>query len=140
MEQVINSKKFNIEEEEKKSSKFISFFKESYYKMYKAFSNNKMLGHIRSTIALLLPILLLGYICTAIGEAIPSVKEDMGYVSYGTIGLYTLYFTIVLTYKNMKDKITVFPIMLVILVTNVICVSMLSNFGYNEDDTQYVYS
>ena len=56
MDTVINSKKFRIEEDEKKSSRFIEFFKKAYYKIYRAFANSRMLGYIRSTIALLLPI------------------------------------------------------------------------------------
>ena len=114
MEAILNSKKFQIEEEEKKSSKFISFFKEAYYKMYKTFANNKMLGYIKSTIALLLPILLIGYICAALLKAniFPSMEEALLNIYNITLGIYTLYFTVVLTYKYMKDKITVFPVML----------------------------
>ena len=136
MEAILNSKKFQIEEEEKKSSKFISFFKEAYYKMYKTFANNKMLGYIKSTIALLLPILLIGYICAALLKAniFPSMDEALLNIYNITLGIYTLYFTVVLTYKYMKDKITVFPVMLVILVTNVICVSLISNFGSDVEE------
>lgn len=142
MDTVINSKKFRIEEEEKKSSRFIEFFKNSYYKIYKAFANNKMLGYIKSTIALLLPILLIGYIVAALAKSnlFPSMNDAFMDVYTITLGIYTLYFTVVLTYKYMKDKITVFPIMLIVLVTNVICVSMITNFGTNEDDTSYVFT
>ena len=78
MEAIINSKKFRIEEEEKKSNRFIEFFKNSYYKIYKAFANNKMLGYIKSTIALLLPILLIGYIVAALAKSniFPSMNDS----------------------------------------------------------------
>ena len=70
MDTIINSKKFRIEEEEKKSSKFVEFFKNLYYKIYKTFANNKMLGYIKSTIALLLPILLVFLLIVTIFGAI----------------------------------------------------------------------
>jgi len=141
MEAVLNSKKFRVEEEEKKSSKFISFFKESYCKLYKAFANNKMLGYIRSTIALLLPILLIGYICASLlkAEVFPSLTNGLLMAFEYTAGVYTLYFTVVLTYKYMKDKITIFPVMLIVLITNIVCVSMITGFGGNEEDSDYVF-
>ena len=142
MDTVINSKKFRIEEDEKKSSKFIEFFKNVYYKLYKGFANNKMLGYIKSTIALLLPILLIGYIVAALAKSnmFPSMNDAFLSVYNITLGIYTLYFTVVLTYKYMKDKITVFPVMLIILVTNVVCVSMITNFSSNEDDANLVFT
>ena len=142
MEAILNTKKYQIEEEEKKSSKFVSFFKETYYKLYKVFANNKMLGYIKSTIAILLPILLLGYICAALLKAniFPSMFETLTSIYSITLGIYTLYFTVVLTYKYMKDRITVFPVMLVILVLNVICVSMITSFGSSGDDEELVFT
>ena len=136
MDTIINSKKFRIEEEEKKSSRFVEFFKNSYYKMYKAFANNKMLGYIKSTIALLLPILLIGYIAASLAKAniFPSMTDAFLDIYTITLGVYTLYFTVVLTYKYMKDKITVFPVMLVVLITNVVCISMITNFGSDEGE------
>ncbi len=141
MDTILNSKKFVVEEEEKKSSRFLNFFKESYYKLYKAFANNKLIGNIKSTIALLLPILILGFIAYYLNDAEvfgPGVTTFKS-ISSVTIGTYTLYFTVVLTYKNMKDKFTSFPIMLVVLVTNVICVSLISGFVENEDDSNYIF-
>ena len=136
MDTVINSKKFRIEEDEKKSSRFIEFFKKAYYKIYRAFANSRMLGYIKSTIALLLPILLIGYIVASLAKSnfFPAMNDAFLSVYNITLGIYTLYFTVVLTYKYMKDKITVFPVMLIVLVTNVICVSMITNFSTNEDE------
>lgn len=121
MEAVLNSKKFQIEEEEKKSSKFIGFFKEHYYKMYKAFANNKLLNCVKSTVVLLLPVIIVGFIATILsymfGDYI--VTDDEGITTDVskliielTFNFYTFYFTIILAYKYMKDRITNFPTML----------------------------
>ncbi len=132
MEAVLNSKKYRIEEEEKKSSKFIGFFKESYYSLYKLFANSKLLNCVKSTVVLLLPILILGFIATVLNQTLgPSVDED-GVNIYDTIvdftfNKYTLFFTIILAYKYMKDKITSFPVMLVVISTAVLGTMIVSS-------------
>ena len=141
MEAVLNTKKFNIEEDEKTSGKFVTFIKESYYKLYKSFANNKFLGCIKSTVILLLPVIILGFLGLIISLITSSSKDASEFYNTPfyqfTIGIFTVYFTIVLTYKYMKDKITSFPVMLVVLITNVLSVLFLTSLSNGDNDSLF---
>lgn len=140
MQQILNSKKYEIEEETKHSNKLISGIKEAYYKMYKAFANSNFLGCFKKTIVMTLPIIVIGVIIYFIANfPIPAYQNlidgsDFQVLLNGayeaTLGNVTLYFTIILTYKYMKDKITSFPVMTITILSAVLCVSILSStFG-----------
>ena len=138
METVLNSKKYQIEEEEKKSSKFLGFFKEHYYNLYKFFAKNKLLNCVKSTVVLLLPVLLLGFIATVLNYTFGAAVDEDGVNIYSvildlTFNTYTLYFTIILAYKDMKDRITNFPTMLVVIGTAVAATLIVSSS--QEGDT-----
>ena len=138
METVLNSKKYQIEEEEKKSSKFLGFFKEHYYNLYKFFAKNKLLNCVKSTVVLLLPVLLLGFIATVLNYTFGAALDEDGVNIYSvildlTFNTYTLYFTIILAYKYMKDRITNFPTMLVVIGTAVAATLIVSSS--QEGDT-----
>ncbi len=129
MQQLLNSKKYIIEEETKHSNKFVSAIKESYYKLYKLFSNNKLMGCIKSTVIFLIPVFLLGFISAILLklELFPSFEDDLVTIFNLTLGIFTYYFSIILTYKYMKDKITSFPVMLFVLFTNIACIYIMKS-------------
>ena len=67
MQEVLNRKKINtIEEETKHSNKLLSKIKDTYYNVYKFFSNSYFLGCLKKTIVMTLPIIVLGVIFSII--------------------------------------------------------------------------
>jgi len=143
MQKSMNSKRINnIEEETKHSNKFISLIKEPYYKMNKFFINSNFLGCLKKSIVMTLPIIVLGVIFSILLnlpiDSYQNFINDNGISSVLnggveiTIGIITLFFTIILTYKYMKDKITSYPVMTVTIITAIFCVFLLSGSINNE--------
>ena len=147
MQQALNSKKYQIEEETKHSNRLISGIKELYYKVYKAFANSNFLGCFKKTIIMTLPIIVIGVIIYFIANfPIPAYQDLIEGTSFKstlnglyevTLGNVTLYFTIILTYKYMKDKITNFPVMTITILSAVLCVSILSSTFGEEGTINY---
>lgn len=148
MQEVLNSKKLNtIEEETKHSNKLLSKIKDTYYNVYKFFSNSYFLGCLKKTIVMTLPIIVLGVIFSIILNLPIDAYQEMiketdvqYFLKSGidfTLGNITLYFTIILTYKFMKDKITSFPEMTIIMLTAILCVSILSSNVSDESNADY---
>ena len=148
MQQALNNaKKYEIEDETKHSSKLISGIKDLYYKLYKSFANSNFLGCFKKTIIMTLPIIVIGVIIYFIANFPVSAYQDFltdsGFSSAlvaiytATLGSVTLYFTIILTYKFMKDKITSFPIMTITILSAVICVSLLSSSLSDDASVNY---
>lgn len=137
MQKALNSKKFNIEEETKHSNILIEGIKNLYFKTYKRFANSSFLGCVKKTIVLLLPIILIGFIASLflyfpVNDYQNLIKESgfdkifLG-VKTMTIDIITLYFTVILTYRYMKDKVTDFPLMITMIATAFLCVFILSS-------------
>lgn len=136
MDDVINSKKINIEEDAKTSNKLLNGIKESYYKFYKLFADNYYIGCIKKTIIMLIPVILIGFILYFF-KNLPidsyqnylTTSEMDGFLDSLisiTIGNITIYFTVILTYKYVKDKTTSFPVMLAVIATAVMGVMILA--------------